>query len=382
MATTLITRETAGAGATIKNAPLTNAEVDNNFISLADNKVEIIDGTVAVIPTGTTAERPGTPSTGMLRFNTTEEAFEGYNGIEWTSIGGGGVSYTLHTSNYTAEAGEGVLADTSGGSFTVTLPASPDIGDTVVVADTAGSWDTNNLTIDRNGSTIEDESNNFIASISNLNYTFVYNGTTWNIYTAINNIDSDVVTANSLSNTLETVATTGDYGDLFNTPNLSSVATSGSYTDLSNTPTITTFGQSLIDDADDSTARGTLGLGTVATQDSSDVTLSGDFDSTGSYTSNVNQLSDSSIDCSIGNYFTDSVSSNISYSFNNAPSNKAYAFTLEVDYSSGTITWPNSVEWPGNQAPALESNRVNLFVFVTTNGGTVWHGSALANYPN
>jgi len=40
MATALTTRETAGAGATVKNAPLTNAEVDNNFITLADNKLE------------------------------------------------------------------------------------------------------------------------------------------------------------------------------------------------------------------------------------------------------------------------------------------------------------------------------------------------------
>lgn len=43
-----------------------------------------------------------------------------------------------------------------------------------------------------------------------------------------------------LSNTpnLATVATSGDYSDLSNTPNLANVATSGSYADLSNTPTI------------------------------------------------------------------------------------------------------------------------------------------------
>jgi hypothetical protein len=40
MATSLITRETAGAGATVKNAPLTNEEVDLNFISITDNKLE------------------------------------------------------------------------------------------------------------------------------------------------------------------------------------------------------------------------------------------------------------------------------------------------------------------------------------------------------
>jgi len=116
MATTLITRETTGGGATVKNAPLTNPEVDLNFISLADNKVEIIDGTVAVIPDGTTAERPGTPAAGMLRFNTTESEFEGYNGVEWGAIGGGSEiqNETASTSNFYP-----TLADVTSGDLEV-----------------------------------------------------------------------------------------------------------------------------------------------------------------------------------------------------------------------------------------------------------------------
>ena len=51
---------------------------------------------------------------------------------------------------------------------------------------------------------------------------------------------------------LSAVATTGDYGDLLNTPSLATVATSGSYTDLSNKPTIPT---ALSDLSDDSTHR-------------------------------------------------------------------------------------------------------------------------------
>jgi len=38
--TSITTRETAGAGATVKNSPLTNAEIDNNFISITNNKLE------------------------------------------------------------------------------------------------------------------------------------------------------------------------------------------------------------------------------------------------------------------------------------------------------------------------------------------------------
>lgn len=42
------------------------------------------------IPTGTDLQRPGTPSSGMLRFNTTSAALEIYNGTSWGSASGGG----------------------------------------------------------------------------------------------------------------------------------------------------------------------------------------------------------------------------------------------------------------------------------------------------
>jgi len=222
MATTLITRETTGGGATVKNAPLTNEEVDLNFISLADNKVEIIDGTVAVIPAGTTAERPTTPEAGYLRFNETENVFEGYDGVEWGSIGGGGgVSYTFHTANYTTSAGEGVLADTTGGAFTVTLPASPDIGDTVVIADAGGAWGTNNLTIARNGESIENVADDLVADINDISVTLVYDGTTWETYAqaGVNSAAGAELSdeTSSSSDFYPTLAdtTTGQYSDAY-----------------------------------------------------------------------------------------------------------------------------------------------------------------------
>ena len=39
---------------------------------------------------GTTAQRDGSPSSGMFRFNTTTTSFEGYDGSAWGDIGGGG----------------------------------------------------------------------------------------------------------------------------------------------------------------------------------------------------------------------------------------------------------------------------------------------------
>jgi len=44
----------------------------------------------AELPAGTTAQRDGTPSAGYLRFNTTEQTFEGYDGSEWWPFAGEG----------------------------------------------------------------------------------------------------------------------------------------------------------------------------------------------------------------------------------------------------------------------------------------------------
>jgi hypothetical protein len=38
------------------------------------------------LPTGTTAQRPNTPATGMIRFNTSAGAFEGYTGTAWVNL--------------------------------------------------------------------------------------------------------------------------------------------------------------------------------------------------------------------------------------------------------------------------------------------------------
>ena len=41
------------------------------------------------LPAGTTAQRPGSPTSGNMRYNSDTNSFEGYNGSAWGSIGGG-----------------------------------------------------------------------------------------------------------------------------------------------------------------------------------------------------------------------------------------------------------------------------------------------------
>jgi len=69
----------------------------NNSISLTPNGVGVVNigGTGAIkLPVGTDAQQPGqasqaTAAQGMIRYNTTQSRFEGYNGSTWGQIGGG-----------------------------------------------------------------------------------------------------------------------------------------------------------------------------------------------------------------------------------------------------------------------------------------------------
>tara|TARA_Y100000590_G_scaffold92770_1_gene104981 strand:+ start:1600 stop:2796 length:1197 start_codon:yes stop_codon:yes gene_type:complete len=63
----------------------------DNTITLPDETGTVVtkSSTTGAItmPVGTTAQRPGTPATGMIRFNTDIDYFEGYNGVSWVKLG-------------------------------------------------------------------------------------------------------------------------------------------------------------------------------------------------------------------------------------------------------------------------------------------------------
>jgi hypothetical protein len=102
-------------------------------------------------------------------------------------VAAGGVAYTaVKTANYTAVNNDGVLTNTTGGSFTVTLPTSPTVGNIVVVVDSFSQWGTNNLIIDPTalikiaGNTAGDT---LTCDITGITVTLVYTGATygWNV---------------------------------------------------------------------------------------------------------------------------------------------------------------------------------------------------------
>jgi len=83
-------------------------------------------------------------------------------------------------------------------------------------------------------------------------------------------------------------------------------------------------------------------------------------------------------DMSLGNVFTKTMSGNQTFTFTNPPaSGTAGSFTLILtNGGSATATWPTSVDWPAGTAPTLTASGVDVLVFTTIDGGTVWYGVA------
>jgi hypothetical protein len=104
-------------------------------ISIATNPV--IPGTGSIsVPAGGTAARPGTPTNGMIRYNTDSLVFEGYLNNVWTAF---------------ASSGVGVLSISTGTGLTggpITSTGTISISDTAV---TAGSYTAANITVNAQG---------------------------------------------------------------------------------------------------------------------------------------------------------------------------------------------------------------------------------------
>jgi hypothetical protein len=76
----------------------------------------------------------------------------------------------------TVQPGAQILADTSGGTLTITLPASPALGDEVSFVDSDYTFDTNAFTVGRNGSNIAGAASDLVVNTEGAGFTLVYSG--------------------------------------------------------------------------------------------------------------------------------------------------------------------------------------------------------------
>jgi hypothetical protein len=113
-------------------------------------------GDTFTIPSGATISNLGTAT-----------GFGGTGVVSWDTA-------SIKTTGFTAVTGTGYFCNTTGGGFTVTLPASPSAGDVVGVADYAKTFDTDNLTLGRNSEKIGGDADDALITTEGLAVTLVY----------------------------------------------------------------------------------------------------------------------------------------------------------------------------------------------------------------
>ena len=73
----------------------TNSGAVTTFQSTGTGYYYISGTNAVVIPSGANGDRPGSPVTGMVRFNTDLTLVEVFDGVSWTSVAGAGGGITL-----------------------------------------------------------------------------------------------------------------------------------------------------------------------------------------------------------------------------------------------------------------------------------------------
>lgn len=88
------------------------------------------------------------------------------------------LTLVVKTANYTALDGEKVVCDTSAGSFTLTLPASPVAGVSIVSVVHKNGGTSYALTVARNGQNIEGLAEDLTCTTSDLSFDLIFLNTT------------------------------------------------------------------------------------------------------------------------------------------------------------------------------------------------------------
>ena len=166
---------------------ITSAKVSDGVISAAD----VADGTLTVAKLTSTLDLSSNTVT-LPNTSVTNDMLAGsianaklanssftLNGTsinlgDTTEISAGTSWQTEKTSSFTAVAGEGYFVNTTSGAVTVTLPASPSLGDEVSIIDASGTADTNNITVGRNSENIQGSAADLTISTERAAFTLVY----------------------------------------------------------------------------------------------------------------------------------------------------------------------------------------------------------------
>jgi hypothetical protein len=167
----VVIKTTSGTGATFD-------ATDKGFKVVYSDGTNIVDVALSSPPGGTDKQiqfndngafggiTMGTTGQVLTTDGTTASFGDISGGASWQAV------ITADPAN--AVAGNGYFCNTTGGAFTVTLPTAATIGDFISFIDYAGTFDTNNLTIGRNGHNIQGTAADLTVATERAGFTLVY----------------------------------------------------------------------------------------------------------------------------------------------------------------------------------------------------------------
>lgn len=174
---------TLGVNGNVTLGNATSDSVDINGSLTVDNGFNHNSTGATRVARGTNAQRP-TGADGYIRYNTDIDCMEFSDGTTWRSLGPGFL-YSDVSSNITAAVWRCYFVDTNGGARTITLPNSGLVkGDTIRFFDLRKTFDSNALTIARNGQPIQGDAANLTVNTEGAAFELVWHSSTygWRIF--------------------------------------------------------------------------------------------------------------------------------------------------------------------------------------------------------
>jgi len=148
----------------------------------------------------------------------------------------------IKTASFTPSPNEGYFLNTTSGQITITLPASPSVGDVIGIKDYANTFDTNQCNLNPNGNKIQGSTSNFVINVEGSSIILIYVDSTrgWVITDASKAADISQKALFTVA-TGGTITTSGDFKiHTFTGPGTFTVTT------LGNGPTVPTGGPNTV----------------------------------------------------------------------------------------------------------------------------------------
>ena len=165
---------------TAVNATVTNAVFSStaNFLTRSELRFQDAAGgeyiglrSSTTVATSFTLNLPTTSGTANQVIQT-----DGSGNLSFATVSGGAQWQTVQSTSFTATVKYGYFIDTSTTAITATLPSSPTLGDFIQFIDYSGTFDTNNLTVARNGNKIQGVAEDLTVSVERAGLTLIYTG--------------------------------------------------------------------------------------------------------------------------------------------------------------------------------------------------------------